>query len=50
MAQLDPEQQTAMVAASELLADYGTPVDRDSAYEKLLAKVAPAPQQDHQQD
>ena len=40
--------QTAMVAASELLADYGTPVDRDSAYEKLLAKVAPAPQQDQQ--
>ena len=50
MAQLDPEQQKAMVAASELLADYGTPVDRDSAYEKLLAKVAPAPQQDQQQD
>ena len=39
-----------MVAASELLADYGTPVDRDPAYEKLLAKVAPAPRQDQQQD
>ena len=42
MAQLDPEQQQAMVAASPLLAEYGTPVDRDSAYERLLAKVAPA--------
>jgi len=49
LAQLDPEQQQAMVAASELLVDDGTPVDRDSAYEKLLAKVAPAPQQDQQQ-
>lgn len=50
MAQLDPEQQQAMVAASKLLADYGTPVDRDSAYERLLAKVAPAPWQDQRQD
>ena len=41
MAQLDPEQQRGIVAASELLDDYGTPVDRDSAYERLLAKVAP---------
>ncbi|HEU0101391.1 MAG TPA: helicase HerA-like domain-containing protein [Mycobacteriales bacterium] len=41
MAQLDPEQQKAMVAASPLLAEYGTPVDRDSAYERLLARVAP---------
>ena len=30
------------VAASPLQAEYGTPVDRDSAYERLLAKVAPA--------
>ena len=42
MAQLDPDQQKAMVAASPLLAEYGTPVDRDSAYERLLAKVAAA--------
>ena len=42
MAQLDPAQQTALVAASPLQAEYGTPVDRDSAYERLLAKVAPA--------
>ena len=27
--------------ASPLQAEYGTPVDRESAYEKLLAKVAP---------
>jgi DNA helicase HerA-like ATPase len=43
MAQLDPAQQTALVNASPLQAEYGTPVDRDSAYEKLLAKVAPIP-------
>ena len=41
MAQLDPAVQTAMVAASPLLAEYGASVDRESAYEKLLAKVAP---------
>ena len=41
MAQLDPALQAAAVAASELLDDYGTPVDRDSAYERLLARVAP---------
>jgi DNA helicase HerA-like ATPase len=50
MAQLDPAQQQALVSASALQAEYGTPVDRDSAYERLLAKVAPpeaepAPQQ-----
>jgi DNA helicase HerA-like ATPase len=43
MAQLDPAQQQALVSASPLQAKYGTPVDRESAYEKLLAKVAPAP-------
>ncbi|MDP9182708.1 MAG: DUF853 domain-containing protein [Actinomycetota bacterium] len=41
MAQLDPAKQQAIVAASSLQAEYGTPVDRDSAYERLLAKVAP---------
>ncbi len=45
MAQLDPEQQKSLVAASPLLAEYGTALDRDSAYERLLAKVAP-PEQD----
>jgi hypothetical protein len=44
MAQLAPAQQQAMVAASPLQAEYGTTVDRDSAYEMLLAKVAPAPE------
>ena len=43
MAQLDPALQTTLVNASPLQAAYGTAVDRDSAYEKLLAKVAPAP-------
>ncbi len=41
MAQLDPIAQHAIVNASALQAEYGTPVDRDSAYERLLAKVAP---------
>jgi DNA helicase HerA-like ATPase len=45
MAQLDPEKQKSMVAASELLDDYGQVIDRESAYEKLLAKVAPEPEQ-----
>ncbi|MGZ6826597.1 MAG: helicase HerA-like domain-containing protein [Mycobacteriales bacterium] len=47
MGQLDPAQQQALVAASPLQAEYGTPVDRESAYEKLLAKVAPAPEPEH---
>ena len=42
MAQLDPAQQSAIVAASPLQVEYGTPVDRDSAYETLSAKPAPA--------
>jgi DNA helicase HerA-like ATPase len=46
MAQLDPAQQEAIVKASSLQAEYGTPVDRESAYEKLLAKVAPASDQE----
>ncbi len=41
MAQLDPAQQQAQVTASPLQAEYGTAVDRDSAYERLLAKLAP---------
>jgi DNA helicase HerA-like ATPase len=41
MAQLDPEKQKSIVAASPLLAEYGQVIDRESAYEKLLAKVAP---------
>jgi hypothetical protein len=34
---------TAAVAASPLLAEYGTQLDRDSAYERLAAKLAPPP-------
>jgi DNA helicase HerA-like ATPase len=45
MAQLDPAQQTALVNASPLQATYATAVDRESAYEKLLAKVAPPAEQ-----
>ena len=41
MAPLDPAAQTAMVQSSPLLAEYGQSIDRDSAYEPLLAKVAP---------
>jgi DNA helicase HerA-like ATPase len=42
MAQLDPARQAELVAGSTLLARYGTPIDRESAYEKLAAKLAPA--------
>ena len=45
MAQLDAAQQQAIVTASPLQSEYEPPVDRESAYEKLLAKVAPAPEQ-----
>ncbi|MDI2127814.1 helicase HerA-like domain-containing protein [Yinghuangia seranimata] len=37
MAQIDPAAMQAAVAASPLLAKYGTAVDRESAYEKLTA-------------
>jgi DNA helicase HerA-like ATPase len=42
MGQIDAAAQTAAVKASPLDAKYGTPVDRDSAYERLQAKLAPA--------
>jgi DNA helicase HerA-like ATPase len=41
MAQLDEATHKSIVAASPLLAEYGQVIDRESAYEKLLAKVAP---------
>ncbi len=44
MAQLDPTQQQAITTASSLQAEYGTPIDRESAYEKLLIKVTPEPE------
>ncbi|HST49917.1 helicase HerA-like domain-containing protein [Jatrophihabitans sp.] len=42
MAQLDQAAQAQAVAGSPLLAKYGTPIDRDSAYEKLTARLAAA--------
>ncbi len=44
MAQLDPAEQSRQVKASPIATKYAAIVDRESAYEKLLAKVAPAPQ------
>jgi DNA helicase HerA-like ATPase len=55
MAQIEATAQQQAVAASSLRAKYGTPVDRESAYEKLAAKLAPpaqapeAPAQQRQQ-
>jgi DNA helicase HerA-like ATPase len=43
MGPTDPAQMQAAVAASPLQAQYGTPVDRDSAYERLAARLAPPP-------
>ena len=40
----DRAERTRLVQASPLLAEYGTPIDRDSAYERLLAKVTPEPE------
>jgi len=39
----DPALIAATIAASPLQAEYGTAIDRDSAYERLTAKLAPAP-------
>lgn len=41
MAQLDAATADGIVKASPLLPKYGEQIDRESAYEKLLAKVAP---------
>ena len=41
MAPLDPAAQQQAVAASPLQARYGTPLDRDSAYERLAARMTP---------
>jgi hypothetical protein len=43
MAQLDSAAAGAAVAASPLLPRYGEEIDRESAYERLLAKVTAAP-------
>jgi DNA helicase HerA-like ATPase len=41
MAQLEPAVQQQAVADSPLLAKYGTAIDRESAYEKLAARLQP---------
>jgi DNA helicase HerA-like ATPase len=41
MAQLDPAAQAQAVTGSPLSARYGQPLDRESAYERLTAKLAP---------
>jgi hypothetical protein len=46
MAQIDAAAQQQAVTASSLQPEYGTPIDRESAYEKLSAKLAHAPQAD----
>jgi DNA helicase HerA-like ATPase len=43
MGPLEPAALQAAVAASPLQAKYGTPVDRESAYERLATRLAPAP-------
>jgi uncharacterized protein len=43
MAPADPAAVQAAVASSPLQGEYGTAVDRDSAYERLAAKLAPPP-------
>jgi hypothetical protein len=41
MAPLEPAEQQAAVAGSPLQARYGQPLDRDSAYERLAARMTP---------
>jgi len=41
MGPLDPAEQQQAVASSPLQARYGQPVDRDSAYERLAARMTP---------
>ncbi|SFF35234.1 hypothetical protein SAMN05216574_11224 [Blastococcus tunisiensis] len=43
MTPVDPAVLTAEVTASPLWATYGQPVDRDSAHERLAARLAPPP-------
>jgi hypothetical protein len=46
MGPLEPSERAELVRSSPLMAEYGTAVDRDSAYERLLAKVAPPPREE----
>jgi hypothetical protein len=43
MGTVDEQVRTGVVAASPLQARYGAAVDRESAYERLAAKLAPPP-------
>ena len=43
MAPVDPAVLSAAVAGSPLWVKYGQPVDRESAYERLAARLAPPP-------
>jgi DNA helicase HerA-like ATPase len=43
MGPVEPAVMADLVSASPLHAKYGRPVDRDSAYERLAARLAPAP-------
>jgi len=43
MAAADPQTMQQTIAASPLMAKYGTPIDRESAYELLAARVAEPP-------
>jgi DNA helicase HerA-like ATPase len=43
MAAIDPNTITAAVGASPLQSKYGQVLDRESAYEKLAARIAPPP-------
>jgi hypothetical protein len=43
MGQIDPAEQQQAVASSPLQARYGVAVDRESAYERLAARLAPPP-------
>ena len=46
MAPAPEAEQQRIVAASPLQAEYGTPIDRDSAYERLTRKTAAPPRAD----
>jgi DNA helicase HerA-like ATPase len=46
MAQLDPAQQKSLVGASPIAGRYATAVDRDSAYERLAARLKDAPREE----
>jgi uncharacterized protein len=43
MAPVEPDVMSAVVSTSPLQAKYGQPVDRDSAHERLAARLNPAP-------